>query len=330
MWWLLCMFVQPHDEILEDILEVVKLCHVDGDQRQLINQKILTGALRALDPHSVYFPPNQYKKVQQMHQGAFLGIGLEVKENQGQFVVQQVIEGAPAAKAGIKIGNVLTHIDGILIAPLTPPDAIMAQLHGKPGTVVIVGINGKHIKINRATINVPSVCSSSKDQTLFLRVRFFCSGTTTELWRAIKCYLKKGIKNIVLDLRSNPGGSLEAAVETVGLFINTSVVVHVESRLPEYNKTYLCHGQAPYPTIPLTVLINEYTASAAEIVVAALEDHKRASIIGGPSFGKGCIQDFFDLPKGYGGMKLTVGYCYSPNGRPIHKTDSKLLRTAIA
>lgn len=319
MWWLLCAFAQPHDAILGEILNLVKLCHVDGDQQLLINQRILAGALRALDPHSAYFPPKEYRKVQQMCRGALFGLGLEIKENKDQFVVQHVIEGSPANKAGIKIGDVLTHVDGIPIAPLTAPDTIMAQLHGKPGTVVVVGMKSKHVKITRTIIHVPSVCVSFKDQTLFLRVRFFCDTTPTELWRAIECYLKKGVAHIVLDLRSNPGGSLEAAVTIVGLFMNTAAVVHVQSRLPEYDKTYMCHGNAPYPDIPLTVWIDQYTASAAEIVVAALEDHKRAKIIGGPSFGKGCVQDFFDLPEGYGGMKLTVGYCFSPNGRPIHK-----------
>lgn len=319
MWWLLCACAQPHEKILEETLALVKLCHVDGDQQQLINQKILTGGLKALDPHSAYFSPKQYRKIQEMNQGAVRGIGLEVKEENCEFVVQYVIEGTPAAKAGIKMGDKLTHIDGIPLAPSTPPDTIMAKLHGKPGTPVIIGVNGKHIKITRAIINVPSVCSSFKDQTLILRARFFCNTTAAELWRAVECHLKKGIKDIVLDLRSNPGGSLEAAVETVGLFMNTATVVHVQSRLPEYDKTYLCQGQAPYPKMPLTVWIDQYTASAAEVVVAALEDHKRAKIIGGPSFGKGCIQDFFDLPQGYGGMKLTVGYCFSPHGRSIHR-----------
>lgn len=321
MWWLLCAFAQPHDEVLEEIVALVKLCHVDGDQKQMINQKILTGALRTLDPYSTYFPPKEYRRVQRMCRGSLFGVGLEIKEDTDRFVVQHVIEGSPAAKVGIKIGDVLTHVDGIPIVPLTPPDTIMAQLHGKPGTGVVVGVNGKHVKIIRAIIDVPSVCASFKDQTLFLRVRFFCDTTPKELWRAAERYLKKGAKNIVLDLRSNPGGSLEAAVEAVGLFMDTATVVHVQSRLPEYDKTYMCYGKAPYPDTPLTVWIDQYTASAAEIVVAALEDHKRAKIIGGPSFGKGCIQDFFDLPKGYGGMKLTVGYCFSPNGRPIHKNS---------
>lgn len=320
MWWLLCAFAQPHDEILEEILAMVKSYHVDGDQQPLISQKILMGALRALDPHSAYFPPQQYRKIQQMGQGSLLGVGLEIKKENDQFVVQHVIEGTPVAIAGIKIGDKLTHIDGSPVIASMSPDAIIAQLHGKPGTSVLVGINGKHIKIIRAIINVPSVCSSFKNNILFLRVRFFSHTTATELWRAIEVYLKKGAQNIVLDLRSNPGGALEAAVETVGLFIHTAVVVHVQSRLSEYDKTYMCQGQAPYPTLPLTVWIDRYTASAAEVVVAALEDYKRATIVGGPSFGKGCIQDFFDLPKGYGGMKLTVGYCYSPNGRPIHNS----------
>ncbi|MEK7655033.1 MAG: S41 family peptidase [Pseudomonadota bacterium] len=322
MWWILCAFAQPHNAALEEALALVKRCHVDGDQQQLINQKILTGGLRALDPYSAYFPPEEYRKVQQMAHGALLGVGLEIKADQNRYVVQHVIDGTPAAKAGIKIGDVLTHIDGMTIAPLTPPDMIMAQLHGKPGTVVIVGINGKHIKITRSIVHVPSVCASwtvKKKQTLVLRVRFFCDTTATELWRAIECHVKKGIQNVVLDLRSNPGGSLEAAVETVGVFMNTAVVVHIESRLPEYNKTYMCQGKAPYPSIPLTVWIDRHTASAAEVVVATLDDHKRAKIIGGPSFGKGCIQDFFDLPKGYGGMKLTVGYCFSPFGKAIHR-----------
>ena len=156
-----------------------------------------------------------------------------------------------------------------------------------------------------------------------MRVGFFANTTAKKLWSAIECYRKKikCIKHIVLDLRSNPGGSLDAAVETVGLFVDNATVVHVQSRLPDYNKTHLCQGKALYPSIPLTVWINENTASAAEVVTAALEDHKRANIVGGPSFGKGCIQDFFDLPLGYGGMKLTVGHCYSPKGRPLHKTS---------
>lgn len=325
MWWLLCTHVQPQNKILERVFSQVKTYHIHGDAEQWTNQKILQGALQTLDPYSAYFSPQNYRKIQQMNQGAVRGIGLEIKESNGKFIVQHVIQDTPAAAVGVKIGDVLTHVDGIPVTPLTPPDVTMSQMHGKPSTTVIVGINGKHIKITRTSMKIPSVCCFLKNSTLFLRVRFFCGTTAKELWNIIECYRTKlgktgAIKGIVLDLRSNPGGSLEAAVETVGLFMNTTVVVHVQSRLPEYDKTYMCYGKAPYPTMPLTVWIDQYTASAAEVVVAALEDHKRATILGGPSFGKGCIQDFFDLPKGYGGMKLTVGYCYSPNGRPIHNS----------
>lgn len=319
MWWLLCTFVQPQEGVLEDILDLVKTYHVDGDDSYHMDKKILAGALHVLDPYSAYFPPYDYRRVQQMGEGFLRGIGIEIQEKNEQYVVQYVIPNTPAEKAGLQVGDVLTHVDGIPIAPSTPPDTVIARLHGKPGTSVLIGINNCHIKIMRTLIKVPSVTTSLKNSVLFVHVHFFSNTTPKEIYCAIENCQKKGLQHVVLDLRSNPGGLLESAVETVGLFMDPCVVVHVQSRLEDYDKTYLCQGPAPFVTTPLVVWIDRYTASAAEVVVAAFQDYKRAKIVGGPSFGKGCIQDFFDLPRGYGGLKLTVGYCFSPSGRPIHQ-----------
>ena len=320
MWLFLCACAQPHNDILEKAFSLIKTCHVRGKEEVWLNQRILQGALRALDPHSAYFPPKQYQAVSRMNQNTMYGVGLEVKECDGKFVVQHVISETPAANAGIKIGHVLTHIDGGAIPPATPPDVITAQICGKPGTIVVLGVNNKSVKIKRTTVRVSSVRHCLKNSILFLQIRFFLDTTAKELKQLIECHLKKcAVKRIVLDLRSNPGGSLQGAVAVVGLFVDNATVVHIKSHLTEYNKTHLCEGKALYPSIPLTVWVDRYTASAAEIVAAALKDHKRARIFGGESFGKGCVQDFFDLPKGYGGIKLTVGYCYSPLGRALHR-----------
>ncbi len=262
----------------------------------------------------------EYKRITRIANKATLGVGFEIQLQNNEYIIRQVLPGTPAARMGIKVGDRLTHIDGRQIPPFTSPEAILSKMQGQSGTHVHLGINNCFVSVKRAPLKVPSVVCSVQRDILYLKIRFFTPNAHKAIYKVIR---SNQPKKIILDLRANSGGDLEAAVKATSLFISGVPIVHVKSRVPEYNKTYRAEDRAPFEKIPLVVWVDKNTASAAEVMVAAIEDYKRGQIVGGKTFGKGCVQDFFDLPYGYGGMKLTVGYCYSPKGRPLHRFKSQ-------
>ncbi len=316
--------------------------------------------LETLDPYTEYFDADHTDDLKQLTTGKYTGIGsiISYKEKLKRCVIATPFEGMPAAMAGLRPGDIIMAIDGQPIAPCSKADAksradysssISERLRGEPGTTLVLTVkrpgSEKTYTYNVIRRNVvrPSVTLATVvgDNTGYIRLSNYIEGTSNEVRRALTDLKQRGARSLILDLRDNPGGLLEEAVKTVNLFIPRSrEVVSTRGKVKELDQTYKTTLDALDTDIPLIVLTNEGTASAAEITSGALQDYDRALIMGRRTYGKGLVQQSRELP--YKGLlKLTVGKYYIPSGRcvqaysfkdgmPVHLPDSltKEFRTA--
>ena len=312
---------------------------VPVSDKKLINLAI-NGMVSGLDPHSAYLDPAAYKDLQVGTQGEFGGLGIEVTMEDGLVKVISPIEDTPAYKAGIKPGDLIFKLDDMLVRGMTLNDAV-ARMRGKPGSKVTLTILRKRapkpliITLTRAVIHVKSVkFKMAQPGYAYVRITQFQEHTVQNLATALEDLSKKGqIKGLVLDLRNNPGGLLTAAVGVASAFLpHNSLVVYTEGRTPDaqmrltanpddYARTagtpdYLNNLPSIFKRIPMVVLVNGGSASASEIVSGALQDDKRALIMGTQTFGKGSVQTILKLAGG-AALKLTTARYYTPSGRSI-------------
>lgn len=290
--------------------------HVDAPEPATL----LTGALRglagALDPHTVWLDPAAVQRFHEDGAGRFAGVGLEVAERDGRLVVVAPLPGTPAEAAGLRSGDHIVSVDGTPTRRLGL-EGVISHLRGTEGTPVVievdrVGTARMKLSLKRAHITVNPV----EFQTLeggvgYIRLRIFQRDTAERLDAALAAL--GPVRGLVLDLRDNPGGLLAQAVEVAGRFVAGGRVVIVRARDDE--DVWTAGARATY-TGPLVVLVNEGTASAAEILAGALQDHHRARLLGAPTFGKGTVQRLVNLSDG-SGLKLTIARYFSPEGRPI-------------
>lgn len=305
------------------VLDMVERYYVRDVTRDELVEGAVRGMLQELDPHSSYMDKEEFDEMQVSTSGEFSGIGIEISMRNGQLVVVSPIEDTPAYEAGLKSGDVIIEIDGEPTEGITLLDAVR-KIRGPKGTKVKLTVLHKDTKtpdrvsITRDTIPIVSVKSDIlEDGYAYLRVTRFNEHTTDELHDALKAIKKKGdIKGIILDLRSNPGGLLDQAVSLADTFLADGMIVYIQGKDEKTRKDYVAKGQSSDLNVPMVVLINAGSASASEIVAGALQDHKRALLIGEPTFGKGSVQTIIPLSDG-GGMKLTTALYYTPSGRSI-------------
>lgn len=315
--------VQFSEPLVTQALEKVRQVYVEKPDERRMLEGALNGMLTALDPYSCFFNPDTYKIYTHSTKGEFGGIGLEVLSIGDAFKVIAPMDDMPAQKAGIKAGDIITHVDHIPISSLAPEE-VLARLHGKPGTTVLLKIarglaTPFTIKVTRELITVNPVKYRIEGVIGYLKVSYFNDLTTEKLTEAISSIqksLKESLRGIVLDLRNNPGGTLEQAVSVSNLFLNSGPIVHIKGRDATLNQTFKAKGPDLLKDIPLAVLINQGSASASEIVAAALRDNHRAVLIGEKTFGKGSIQGVYAL-ENYGGIKITIALFYTPKGEKI-------------
>ena len=283
----------------------------------------LRGITSNLDPHTVYMPREAFKQLTIDTQGKFGGVGIIVSSENGKLIVISPIEDTPAFIAGIKAGDEIVEIDGTPIKKMKPGEAT-DKMRGEPSSKIALtikrGQSTKLLKFNltREIINVRSVHSSDLGSNiLYTRITSFQDNTTEEYKAALDSYLKKHtIDGLVLDLRDNPGGLLEQAVNISDIFIESGVIVSTVGRGSNDIEREFAHKRGTYPYFPMIVLINGGSASASEIVAGALQDHERALILGTVSFGKGSVQTLVSLPDG-SGLKITVARYFTPKDRSI-------------
>ncbi|MEG6551986.1 S41 family peptidase [Desulfocurvibacter africanus] len=306
------------------ILDLVEQHYVlDISRKELIDDAI-KGMLQQLDPHSAYMDSEEFKEMRENTMGEFPGIGVEIGMDNSRLIVVSPIEDTPAYKAGLRSGDLILEIDGVSTQDMSMIDAVK-RIRGPEGTPVVLTIlhaesqAPERVTIVRGIIPLLSVKGQLFDGGVLLaRVTRFHEDTTNELVKAIKDASKTGpIKGIVLDLRNNPGGLLDQAVSLSDLFIKEGLVTYIQGKNKADRRDFSATSKSSDLTVPMVVLINAGSASASEIVAGALQDHRRALIVGEQSFGKGSVQTVIGpLPDG-SGIKLTTALYYTPKGRSI-------------
>lgn len=313
------------------ILNLVQQYYVEEvDTKKLVNGAV-KGMLKELDPHTNYMPPEIYKDFESETSGEFGGLGIEISVQNNILTIISPIEDTPAWNAGIKPGDKVVAIDGQSTKGFTLVEA-SALLKGKRGSKVVLSIirdnleNPIDIPIIRGNVKIKSVKTTPLDNGyLCIKITSFIENTASDLDKAIKAYKAKNngkIEGILIDLRRNPGGLLEQAIKVSDLFLKEGVIVSTIGRDPSNKEVSYATKKAPYADIPLVVLINEYSASASEIVSGALQDNKRAIIVGERSFGKGSVQSVIKLGDG-SALKLTIARYYTPSGVSIQSEGIK-------
>ncbi len=313
---LLNLFGEVFDRVRSDYVEPV------ADDKLI--ESALNGMLTSLDPHSGYMNEKSFGDMKIQTKGEFGGLGIEVTMENGLVKVVSPIDDTPAAKAGIKPGDYVSEIDGTAVMGLTLQDAV-DKMRGAVGTSVKLTVLREgakeplNITIKRDLIKIQSVRSRSEDDVAYLRITSF-SEATSETMKAAFEKEKKAIggklKGVVLDLRNNPGGLLDQAVDVSDAFLDHGEIVSTRSRKPEESRRYSARKGDIANGLPIVVLINEGSASASEIVAGALKDHKRGVVMGTKSFGKGSVQTVIPI-EDHGAIRLTTARYYTPSGVSI-------------
>ncbi len=305
------------------VLNIVERYYVNEADRAKLIDGALKGMLQGLDPHSTLMNKEEYKEMRETTSGEFFGVGIEITLDGNQVTVVSPIEDTPAYRAGVKPGDVILSIDGQPTLDMSLQD-VVSRIRGPKDTEVEIMFMQKEaqkpvtLKIKRDAIPLISVKARElEDGYYWVRLTRFSERTTTELLEALKDVNKDGkLKGIVLDLRNNPGGLLDQAVKVADVFLKEGQIVSMRGRDPQSNQEFNATAQPTDVTVPLVVLVNAGSASAAEIVAGALGDQKRAMLIGERTFGKGSVQHIIALADG-SGVKLTVALYYTPSGRSI-------------
>lgn len=318
-------------EEFEELIKVVKELqdkYVDEIQLNTILINAYRGMLSGLDPYSQYFSPEELEDLKIETEGEFEGLGIEVIIKDGLLIVITPLLDSPAFKAGILVGDRIIKIDGESTENMSIREAIK-KLRGKLGTKITLTVVHEgdtapvDITIERAKIYVNSIrgarIAEDEYKIGYLAVSNFQENTTKDMDTAIKDLLKKGMKSLILDLRFNPGGLLNAAVDMADKFLEKGIIVSTRGRDKTQNYIYHARKKGTYPNFPMVVLVNNGSASASEIVAGALKDHKRGLLLGVKTFGKGSVQSLIPVGDGKAALKLTTARYYTPSGVCIHE-----------
>lgn len=307
-----------------EVFDRIKTAYVEPIDDKTLLENAIKGMLSNLDPHSAYLDPQAFQELQESTNGEFGGLGIEVGIDDGRIRVVAPIDDTPAARSGIEAGDFITQIDGQPTKGWTMMQTV-EKLRGKPGSSVTLSIvrnEGKpfNIKLERAVIKVRSVKSELLDKGYgYLRITQFQVDTGKEIGKAL-ARLKKDnggrLDGLVLDLRNNPGGVLQSAVEVADHFLDDGLIVYTKGRIANSELRFSADKANASEGVPLVVLINGGSASASEIVAGALQDHKRGVLMGTSSFGKGSVQTVLPLTNDRA-LKLTTALYFTPKGRSI-------------
>ena len=316
-------------KIMIDVMDKIKVNYVEEKENKELLDNALTGMVRGLDEFSDFMTKKELKPMQEETRGEFGGVGMRLDASKkDRLIVTTPMPNTPAYRAGIEPGDEVLKINGTPVKDMTSEEAISA-LRGIIGTNVKVVIertskDGKkeqtNITLTRAKIIPQVIYEKMLDKEIgYIYVQDFSGHTISDFQKALEKLKKQNMKALILDLRFNPGGLLESAVDMVKMFVGENkLIVYTKGRNPEFFKEYKSVAKAKYEDLPIVLLVNEMSASGSEIVAGALQDHKRAFLIGARTFGKGSVQQIMNT-EGGAGLKLTVARYYTPLGRMIHK-----------
>jgi len=313
-------------EIFSNVLSIVQQNYVDDINTKDAIEGAIKGMLISLDPHSSYLNPDDFKELQVETKGSFSGIGIEITIKEDVLTVVSPIEDTPAFKAGIKAGDKIIKIEGESTKDMSIFDAVK-KMRGPKNSEVTISIHREdwtdiqEFTIVRDVIPLHSIRSNFLEPGYgYIRITNFQKNTSRDLKDGIDKLLQEGLlKGLILDLRNNPGGLLDASVKVVDIFLDEGIIVSTKGRLSDQNMEFSAHAGGSDYDFPIVILINGGSASASEIVAGALQDHKRALILGTQSFGKGSVQTIIPMADG-AGLRLTTARYYTPSGTSIQAT----------
>src|SRR5579864_3803861 len=311
-------------DLFGDVFELVRAQYVDDVSDETLIEGAINGMLTSLDPHSNYLNAKNFNDMKVQTRGEFGGLGIEVSMENGLVKVVSPIDDTPAAHAGLKPGDLITHLDGAAVQGMTLPDAV-EKMRGPVNSDITLTIRREgtdpfDVKLTRAIIKIQSVRSHLEGNNIgYVRITSFNEQTDVGLNNAMKNLKQQAsdkLIGLVLDLRNNPGGLLDQAVAVSDAFLDKGEIVSTRGRRSDDAQRYDARSGDIAEGLPLAVLINGGSASASEIVAGALQDHHRAILMGTRSFGKGSVQTIIPLA-GHGAMRLTTARYYTPSGRSI-------------
>ncbi len=308
------------------------------DRRELIEAAI-RGMVRHLDPYSAYLPPETERRFTQSVDQRFGGIGVHVDTRDGVLRVMSPLPGSPAARAGIRSGDVILAVNGTSLENVDPQEAVsMIQgPAGRPVRLLILhageGEKPVELTVEREVIQIPTVYGirlrdddtwdfmyAPDEKIGYIHLSHFSRMSADEVRSAVSGLVDDGLRGLILDLRSNPGGLLDVAIEICDLFLSEGLIVSVRGRNVDEQK-WLASAEGTFPDFPMAVLVNRYSASASEVVSAALQDHGRAVVVGERTWGKGSVQNVIRLGQGGSRLKLTMAWYHRPSGVNIHRSS---------
>jgi carboxyl-terminal processing protease len=312
-------------KVFTEVLSVVKRNYVEEVETKELIYSALRGMLKSLDPHSDFLPPDTYKEMKVETKGEFGGLGIQISIKDEVLTIISPIDDTPAWRIGLQAGDKIVKIEGESTKDMSLFDAVKL-MRGKPGTKVTITIVREGLKepkpytITRAIIKVKSVKSKMlEDNIAYIKLRQFQSRSANDLAMEYQRLMKEGAKSLILDLRNNPGGLLNVAVDVSGIFLDHgTLVVYTKDRNGQKDE-YRSRANMLSTSMPMVVMVNQGSASASEIVAGALKDWNRAVVLGTTTFGKGSVQSVIPLSDG-SGVRLTTSKYYTPKGTSIQNT----------
>ena len=315
-------------EVFSNVLSLVQKNYVDPVTTKQLIDGAITGMLNALDPHSAYLPPDVYKELQVDTRGSFGGLGIEITTRNNVLTVVSPIEDTPAYRSGVKAGDQIIKIEDEFTKDMPLVEAVK-KMRGPKGTKIHLTLRREgvpnliELTLTREVIKIQSVKAHLLEKGYgYLRLTQFQERTDDDLQKALSSLESENgapLQGLVLDLRNNPGGLLSQAVKVADEFIDSGLVVYTDGRLENQRQKYFAHKAGSHTDFPMVALVNGGSASASGIVAGALQDHKRALVLGTQTFGKGSVQTILPLDDN-AAIRLTTARYYTPNGRSIQAT----------
>lgn len=308
--------------LIQDIISEIKENYVEVVDNNKLEIDAINGILNSLDEYSRYITKEEFDFINKSTRGVFLGIGIEINKIKDGIEIKSIIKNSPASNIGLKQGDIITAIDNKDINNLQMDNIINILNNNNKLQYKLTVLRDKNnileFTLNKDVVNLNSVNTHIIDNILMLNISFFNEDTVNETRKQIKESYNKNIKGIIIDLRNNPGGCIEDAIEFCDLFLCNKIITII--KFGKYYKTEKIKSNNNDITdnIPIVILINSQTASCAELVASSFLDNKRAILIGERTYGKGAIQSIIPIP-GRGALQLTTAYFYSPNGKKINK-----------